>query len=377
MKLRKTAALLSLAVLGTVLQSQTSAAAEVSIYGLIDMGLEVYDNGDTTAVRQSSGLREGSRIGIQGTEKLTDAGTEVFFRLESTVFADTGEMQVDDRLFDREALLGVRGDFGSLSFGRQYTPFFLTMAMTDPAGMGMSSAGGYYGCPAWEGTMNGFGPDETTRFSNAIVYETPRMNGLKVKLFASLGEERASDFGGDSDSVTRGNVYSVGFDYAAGALSVLSSWLRINTRASGFDNWDNYYALGVAYDFGVTKPSLLFVHRDGDDTAYGRSFDGIAGSPDLYMLQGALATPVAGGTLITTAAMLRNNSVEDGDAWSWGVRYDYPLSRAVMLYGCATGIYNGEDAQYNIGGGGSSSPGMPVAFGDDPKVLYGGLMLRF
>lgn len=370
---------LCLAVLGAGLAgAEATHAAEVSIYGLIDMGVEVYDNGETTAVRQSSGLREGSRFGIQGSEPLGSGLGEVFFRLESTVFADTGEMQVDNRLFDREAVLGLRGDYGSISFGRQYTPYFLVMAMTDPAGMGMSSAGGYYGCPGWEGSINGFGLDETTRFSNALVYETPRLSGLKASLFAALGEEKASDYGGSSDAVTRGNVYSVGIDYSRGALSVLGSWLHINTRASGFEHWDNYFALGVAYDFDVTKPSLLVVHREGDDTAAGRSLGTRpAGSPDLTMVQGALATPVAGGTLITTVASLTNHSADDGDAWSWGIRYDYPLSRRTTCYTGVTGIINGEDSQYNIGGGGSSSPGMEVAFGDDPNVLYAGIAVKF
>lgn len=243
--------------------AEATHATEVSINGLIDMGIEIYDNSETTTVRQSSGLREGSRFGIQGTEVLGSGLGEVFFRLESTVFADTGEMQVENRLFDREAVLGLHGDYGSISFGRQYTPYFLVMAITDPAGMSMSSAGGYYGYPGWEGTINGFGPDETTRFSNALLYKTPRVDGLKASFFATLGEEKASDYGGSSDAVTLGNVYSVGIDYWG--------WLPINTYVSAFEHWDNYYALGVAYDFDVTKPSLLLVHREGDDTAAGKT----------------------------------------------------------------------------------------------------------
>lgn len=49
------------------------------------------------------------------------------------------------------------------------------------------------------------------------------------------------------------------------------------------------------------------------------------GSPDLTMVQGALATPMSGGTLITTVAALTNHSADDGDSWSWSVRHDYPL----------------------------------------------------
>ncbi len=72
-----------------------------------------------------------------------------------------------------------------------------------------------------------------------------------------------------------------------------------------------------------------------------------------------------------------NNSVEDGDAWAWGVRYDYPMSKRLTLYTGLTGISNDDQAQYNIGGGGSASPGEPVAFGDDPTVLYAGMTMSF
>lgn len=41
-----------------------------------------------------------------------------------------------------------------------------------------------------------------------------------------------------------------------------------------------------------------------------------------------------------------------------------------------TGLINGEDAQYNIGSGGSSFPGMEAAFGDDPNALYAGLAVK-
>lgn len=102
-----------------------------------------------------------------------------------------------------------------------------------------------------------------------------------------------------------------------------------------------------------------------------------AGNPDLTMVQGALATSMAGGTLITTVAALTNHYAGDGDAWSWGLRYDCPLSRHTTSYAGVTGIINGEDARYNVGGGGSSSPSMEVTFGDDPNVLYASLAVKF
>lgn len=371
MRLKQTASvvasLLALSAAGQLL------AGPVTVYGTVDTGLEVYYNGDRTNARLSSGLREGSNFGFTGSEDLGN-GAEVFYKLESTIFVDTGSMAADNRLFDREALVGVRGAYGSISLGRQYTPHFLTMAMIDPAGLTMSSAANYFACPQFEGTINGYTADETTRFNNSISYDSPSFGGLTVQLYAALGEQTSAH----SDSPTRGNVYNLGLRYQTGGLSVMASYLHQNTAVSGYADWDSYWALGLAYDFEFIKPSVLYAHREGSDQASGASIGtNGAKSPDLDMLQIGASAPVGPGKFIATVGYLKNNSAEDGDAWAWGVRYDYPMSKRFTIYGGLTGIQNDDQAQYSIGGGGSSSPGEPIAFGDDPLVCYAGMTMHF
>lgn len=372
--MRLTQSTAAVALLMTASFMNTVHSAPVTVYGTVDTGLEVYYNGEHTNVRLSSGLREGSNFGFSGSETLGN-GAEVFYKLESTVFVDNGTMAADNRLFDREALVGVRGRYGSISLGRQYTPHFLTMAMIDPAGLSMSSAANYFACPVFEGTVNGYLSDETTRFSNSISYDSPSFGGLTVQLYAALGEQTSAH----SNSPTRGNVYNVGLRYQSGPLSVMASYLYQNTAVSSYADWDSYWALGIACDFEFIKPSLLYVHRDGSDKAAGAGLAGgdRAESPDLDMIQLGASAPVGPGKLIVTVGYLENNSAEDGDAWAWGVRYDYAMSRKVTLYTGLTGIENSADSQYNIGGGGSASPGEPVAFGDDPTVLYAGMTVHF
>ena len=294
-------------------------AGPVTVYGTVDTGMEVYYNGDKTNVRVSSGLREGSNFGFMGSELLGN-GAEVFYKLESTIFVDTGSMAADNRLFDREALVGIRGNYGSLSLGRQYTPHFLTMAMIDPAGLTMSSAANYFACPQFEGTINGYTADETTRFSNSISYDSPSFGGLTIQLYAALGEQTSAN----SNSPTRGNVYNIGFRYQSGPLSVMASYLHQNTAISGYADWDSYWAFGAAYDFEVIKPSILYVHREGSDEAVGSDLGGTntAKSPDLDMVQLGASAPIGPGKFIATVGYLKNHSAEDGDAWAWG---DPPL----------------------------------------------------
>lgn len=358
----------------------SSQAAEVEVWGVVDASIDVVGNGDETVAKVSSGNREASRFGLRGSEKLAD-GLEVFLRLEATAFVDDGRMSNEsNRLFDREAAMGIRSDkYGTLAFGRLYSPHFITMAASDPADMAIGSAGGYFGSPMNEATINGRGADETTRGNNAVEYATPDFNGFSMKFFTALGEKKKPEASG-SNSPTRGNMYSIGANYRGERLTVNASWLRQNTENSGFTEWDDYYALGILYDFEVTKPALLIVHRRGSDTAYANSNPSDPtgnGSPDLWMAQIGATTPMFGGKLLTQIAALKNQSREDADAWSWGIRYDYPMSRTFTLYGGVTGILNDSNSRYSIGGGGSASPGLDVDWGNNTWMTYAGMTMHF
>ncbi len=357
-----------------------SFAAQVELWGIVDTSIDVANNGDKTVTKLSSGNREASRFGFRGTEKLAD-GVEVFFRLEATTFVDNGQMSAEtNRLFDREAALGIRSDkYGTLTFGRLYSPHFITMAASDPADMSIGSAGGYFGSPANEATINGRGADEVTRGNNAIEYVTPDFHGFSMKFYTALGEKTKPE-GYGSNSPTRGNMYSIGMNYRGERLTINASWLRQNTENSAFNEWDDYYALGILYDFGITKPALLVVHRKGSDTAEanlnGNGETG-NGSPDLWMVQLGATTPLYGGKLLTQVAGLKNETREDADAWSWSIRYDYPLSKTFTLYGGVTGLINDTNSRYNIGGGGSASPGLEVDWGNNTWMAYTGMTLHF
>ena len=66
-----------------------------------------------------------------------------------------------------------------------------------------------------------------------------------------------------------------------------------------------------------------------------------ATSPDVWALQLATSTPLGSGTLLTSVAMLKNESVSHADAVSYGIRYDYPLSQRTKVYVGLAGVRNG------------------------------------
>ena len=114
--------LIALAALGAV--AGTAAAADVTIYGRIDTSLrfscidhDVANMDDETSFEMASGNYTGSRVGIKGAEDLGN-GLKVGFVLENGFDADDGSYDSNERLFGREAIVYLEGDFGKLAAGR-------------------------------------------------------------------------------------------------------------------------------------------------------------------------------------------------------------------------------------------------------------------
>ena len=114
--------LLAFAVLGAM--AGTAAAADVTLYGLVDYGFNYQHldadtpNSDATDnFEMRSGMNSGSRFGLKGTEDLGN-GLKVGFVLENGFNADDGSLGYNNRIFGREAQVSLSGAFGTVSFGR-------------------------------------------------------------------------------------------------------------------------------------------------------------------------------------------------------------------------------------------------------------------
>ena len=114
--------LAAVAVLGAFAGS--AIAADVTLYGVVDMGLnythvdmDQANVDDVDSFQMKSGQQSGSRWGLKGTEDLGN-GMTVGFVLENGFNVDDGSLADSDRLFNRESQVFVRSNFGELSFGR-------------------------------------------------------------------------------------------------------------------------------------------------------------------------------------------------------------------------------------------------------------------
>lgn len=379
--------LIALACLSAVAGAAT--AAEVELYGTVDTYIAVNHNAGKTDVSLRSGGASASFWGIKGTE---DIGPDLkaIFKLESAFLTDSGALpdgvKDDNVLFSREAWVGLHSNtWGTISFGRQYTPHFLTWAMTDPTDLSLGSAYSPFFFPMPTG-VNGEVKDSLVRHDNSVLYVSQRMAGVQLFAYAALGEEKDKD--GNITGSEDGNVYNIAANYVNGPLFVMASVLyqdysgnqntNLGYQLDGSHNPENpgqqdnghgmYYNLGVTYDFGITKLSGAFMYKDGEDTL---------NIPNFWVAQVGAATPLWGGRWSVSAAMLSNETQDDADAYSFGTRYDYPLSKRTKIYAGYEVVFNDSNAKYSVEAGPDSSLHYTNDWGTTQGQFFMGINHKF
>jgi putative outer membrane porin protein len=382
--------LAAVAVLGAFAGS--ALAADVTLYGKVDLGLN-YTHTDVDGVSSDnwgmkSGQNSGSRFGIKGTEQISE-GLTVGFQLENGFDADDGRFKYDnddgERIFGREARVFVQTDFGELGFGR--------MGGLDSGSGSYDIFGGNAGVfgTGW----SGIGSDSaiflgmSSRYDNMITYKSPEFAGVRVYAQASLKQDSSKD--GDEGSSKADRYYALGatgtwgalstglvasmYDYGhtnhyAGSLVIDEGTLDPDETIKEVTTDDDGYAVGafVAYDFSVTKVTLGAQYFDGVQQSRGDdeftlsatpAFDAdgnlslptssakltygseSAGAKGYGVMLGAV-TPLGAGTLYTSVGYRDSENADenyggqlDETAYQFAVGYTYPLSKRTYLYTAA------------------------------------------
>lgn len=374
--------LIAIAALGAFAGS--AMAADITISGRIDTGLNFHDyeykdsvNGvteDGNTFGMKTGQYSSSRVTIKGSEDLGN-GMKAGFILENGFDSDTGDLAQDGKIFGRESIVYLEGDFGHLSMGR-----------VGALSSGVGSYNVVYGFSPW-GTGWGdyanpkgqFNLGDRDRFDNTITYRTPDFAGVKV--YAQYSFEAA---GSEDDQSTNNKRYAaLGATYDLGAFStglVVDTIMNGRDDASGNTEDSLGISWGASYDFGVTKPMILVQYGKNENKLGGFTFadydfvDADENVTDNEGMKGfavtlGAVTPLFGGNLYTSvsymdgeiegdgATVISNNiangSTVNGDIERWGVAvgYDYPLSKRTKLYGFAA--YNEGEWKQNWNNGGT------------------------
>lgn len=372
----------------------------LTIYGIVDAGVEFGNYGQGTKTRIQSGLGSASRLGFKGERSFGDDLT-AYFQLEAGVSVDNGQNtghssnvsnpgqggassasvnSTGVAVFSRNTFVGLNSKtFGDLRFGRDYTPIYSLTSASDPFTIGGATAFRLWSSAA------------ASRFDNAVFYATPSFAGVQAKIAYSAGMENnnRAEVGvtggtpGNSNTGPEGEGrgWSASLNYAKGPLSLgggYLSYLKMGTVSAPATEGVERRAwnLAATYDLKVVKLYGQFLH--GTDTQ-----DGAATfkSLDRNIWWLGAAAPFAGRhTLRAVYAHLDDRLSTNRDSDHYGAGYEFALDKQTDLYAYYAQVSNQNGGQNSLCAGGTcqgydKDSGLPANF--TPKSLMLGARYRF
>ena len=337
--------LAAVAVLGAFAGS--ALAADVTLYGKVDMGL-VYENvknaggvdgADDNSVGLESGVSSGSRFGIKGSEQISE-GLTVGFQLEQGINADNGSFSNSERMFHRESRLYATTDYGTFHFGR-FGALESGTGSLDIAGGLTASGTGYAGTLDQSVVLKTY-----SRMDNSIAYTSPEFAGMKLSAMVSLKTESFKEDGTKIDTEESSHdsdrYYGVGLtgqwgNFGAGLVVSQSDVAIAKTEDKNTTDYVDdalNITAGVNYDFGVAKAYLAANYYDaGQQAKSGEAYD-----LTHYGVVASVEAPIAAGTLEAMVGYgvdaYDYDVADDIDeaTWTVGAFYKYPLSKRTYLY---------------------------------------------
>ena len=236
--------------------SALADSSNVQMFGTVDVGFLSQSKsaaGGSISSIASGGIRP-SIWGFKGSEDLGN-GTKAFFNFESHIALDTGSLMADGQgaspLFRRQSNLGLSGDWGSLTVGRQYSPALLAHIGTEPRAFKENFSNLY----AWAfNQLPNAAPSTTTNndigifFSNSAKYSNT-FGPVNVGVLYSLGEQ--------AGSTSANSVFSLGLSYT-GPVTVSASYQDSKDKTTG-NTVVKHMGLGLAVPFtnGAVKANYL------------------------------------------------------------------------------------------------------------------------
>jgi predicted porin len=317
----------ALALLATA-AAASHAQSNVTLFGIVDVGVRHVKNGDNSISSVSSNGVNTSRLGIRGVEDLGD-GLQAGFWLESGLNPDTGTQSDSTRFWNRRSTVSLIGGFGELRLGRDYTPTYTGFSDYDAFGVnGVATSDKFT-------SKLGTTADTILRADNQVAYFLPsNLGGVYGQVSVAPGEG------------TSGKKYAGGrVGYAAGPLDASLSYgqTTVTPNAAGDDKF-KFATVGAAYDFRVVKLTGYYSEMKFS-------------SQKLDVANIGVLVPVGPGTVRVSYinANAKGAGTDSNDANQIALGYLYDLSKRTALYATVARINNKGNANFVVDG----NPALP------------------
>lgn len=330
-------------VLAAAIPLCASAQSSVTIYGVADAALAKEDTGAPGGSRTvvNSGNQSTSRVGFRGVEDLGN-GLSAVFNLEAGVALDSG--MGDTSLFGRRSVVGLKGGFGTVMIGREYTP------IADIANASDINGQGFYGT-----NLNSFGTNRLTRrISNSVNYKSNSMGGVIVSAGYGLGETLV---GPSMD------LMGLALEYKANNIYVGAGYHQIERLASG-DDKEMIFGAGFTAGPVEVRGNYMVANPTGNNNKYEQANAGVSytfGANKIY-------------------GNLQQSKLEGGAKGNgFSLAYSYALSKRTNVYTSYASIRNNNKAAFGIFSAGAqvTPDALKGQSGSDPSAFSVGVRHSF
>ncbi len=399
------------AAIGMALSAGAAAqTANVQLYGVVDVGVQYVTGVRGGSVTQlASGIMEGSRVGLRGSEDL-GSGWRAMFAAEMRFEGDTGALgnrtisgtQLPDRvlaglppslqaaltnvaigpslgvntgnrLFDRQVFVGLVTPVGAVLAGRQYTPAFEISNRFDAfANASAASPGQLLSIPA------GF----DIRADNSVMYRVELQGAFASAMYA---------FGETAGGTSRGSLWGLNGGYVIDRFGVGIAYNERKNSAgqkalNSLVGGANFNA-GFANVFGMVARIREPNPSSGPELRAGLIAAGVPGAlidtgvlprlmQDARLYHVGARVPLGVGTLTLGHSQVDDRRASNADVKSYGAAYTYPLSKRTDVNLAVTRVDNSANAQVLPGGNGFLG-GVTAHAGKDATAIQFSLRHKF
>ncbi len=313
------------------LAASGAVQADTTLYGSARVSVDYIDPDDIQVLREdgsteSIGANDGqwdvfnnsSRLGVRGSEDL-GGGLQAIYQYEFGVdMTEGGNLESN-----RPKLVGLKGGFGQLSVGTQWTPYYNVLGVNDVFNSSRTFDTNYLGF---------------FRFDNSVVYKTPNWNGLTLEGMLNMDEGRGKD------SI---DIWQVNIKYENGPFMIGGVYLRdlggcpdgagsgSGSNCFAFDDdgngirRDRFDQFGAAIAYSGTRwgASLIYEYKDFD-----RNFE-LSNNEEIderWNINGVLEYTFGSNIIRGSYSYLDNDDPDESVEWVLGFQHN--LSKRSRLW---------------------------------------------
>jgi len=357
MKLQHLVALgagLALPISNAFAQAAPAPASSVSIYGIVDVGVEYLTNvgpakgGLVRMPNNTSSIP--SRLGFRGAEDL-GGGLAGVFALEMGIAPDSGSLGQGGRAFGRQAYVGLQGPWGTVTAGRLYSMMFFSGFEADvlgPISFGVGGLDPYIpnarmdNAIGWRGRFGAWDLGATYSLGRDTVNAGPSPVGTNCPGESATDSKACRAWSAMVKYVTPAWGATVAFDRQQGR-TVGAAPDAIFGGINSSDKADERLALNGYVLFGSTKVGAGVIRRNND---------GLPVAPRSNLWHLGAVTPITPQTSVAVQAMsLRFPGASQRNSTILTALVNHQLSRRTAIYGQIGRISNGSAAAASLSGG--------------------------